>query len=82
VDHIYAQNVFSASLGKLPYPLLSDWHKQTVQDYGVFNSKSETAIRSVFIVDKQGDLAFINKTFDANKKEHYEQVFTELEKIK
>jgi peroxiredoxin len=82
VDQTYAQHVFSASLGKLPYPLLSDWHKQTAKDYGIFDAKNEIAKRSVFVVDKQGNLTFINTSFDANKKDHYEQVFTELEKIK
>lgn len=78
---MYSQKVFSASLGTLPYPLLSDWHKQTVKDYGVFDADKETAIRSVFIVDKQGVIRFMNTTFNARTKEHYEQVFTELQKL-
>lgn len=73
--------MFSASLGKLPFPLLSDWHKQTVKDYGVFNAEKEIAIRSVFIVDKQGVIRYMNLTFDASKKEHYEEVFIELQKL-
>jgi peroxiredoxin len=81
VDHIYSQNVFSASLGVLPYPLLSDWHKETVKLYNVFNAKQEIAIRSVFLVDKQGAITFLNTSFDANKKEHYQQVFDEMEKL-
>ncbi len=81
VDHIYAHNVFAASLGTLPYPLLSDWHKQTVKKYKVFNQESETAIRSVFVVDKAGSIQFSNTSFDAKKKEDYEEVFSELKKL-
>lgn len=81
VDHIHSHNVFAASLGTLPYPLLSDWHKQTVKSYNVFNEKGETAIRSVFVVDKEGIINYINTSFKADKKEDYEAVFSELEKL-
>lgn len=81
VDHIHSHRVFAASLGTLPYPLLSDWHKQTVKTYNVFNAEKENAIRSVFLVDKEGSLRFINTTFDARNRGHYEQVFQELKKL-
>ncbi|MBU9721547.1 redoxin domain-containing protein [Bacillus alkalicola] len=81
VDHIYAHNVFAASLGTLPYPLLSDWHKQTVKDYGVFHEKNETAIRSVFVINKDGIVTYVNTAFDAKKQEDYEEVFAQLEKL-
>lgn len=81
VDHIYSHQVFNASLGMLPYPLLSDWHKQTVKDYGVFDQKKETAIRSVFLVNKQGIIQYINTSFDAAQVEDYEEVFKQLERM-
>lgn len=82
VDHIHSHRVFAASMGTLPYPLLSDWHKQTVKSYKVFNEKGETAIRSVFVVDKAGVITYINTSFKADKKEDYEAVFSELGKLK
>lgn len=81
VDHIHSHRVFAASMGTLPYPLLSDWFKQTVKSYFVFNEKGETAIRSVFVVNKVGVLTYINTSFKADKKEDYEAVFNELEKL-
>ncbi len=81
VDHIHSHNVFAASLGTLPYPLLSDWHRQTVKDYKVFNEKGEVAVRSVFVVNKEGVICFTNTSFKADKKEDYEAVFMELEKL-
>lgn len=80
-DHIYSHHVFSASLSRLPYPLLSDWHRQTIKDYKVFNEKGEVAIRSVFVVNKDGVITYLNTSFKADKKEDYEAVFSELEKI-
>jgi peroxiredoxin len=81
VDHIHSHRVFEASMGTLPYPLLSDWHKKTVKDYKVFNEKGETAIRSVFILNKEGVIAYTNTSFKADKKEDYEAVFNELGKL-
>ena len=81
MDHIHAHNVFAASLGTLPYPLVADWHKQTVKNYKVFNEKGEVAIRSVFVVDKNGIIRYLNTSFKADKKEDYEAVFSELEKL-
>ncbi|MBT2659236.1 redoxin domain-containing protein [Bacillus sp. ISL-18] len=81
VDHIHSHRVFAASMGTLPYPLLSDWHKQTVKNYQVFNEKGETAIRSVFVVNKAGVITYLNTSFKADKKEDYEAVFNELERL-
>lgn len=80
-DHIHSHNVFSASLSMLPYPLLSDWHRQTIKNYKVFNAKGEVAIRSVFVVDRNGVITYFNTSFKADKKEDYEAVFAELEKL-
>jgi peroxiredoxin len=81
VDHIHSHRVFAASMGTLPYPLVSDWHKLSVKDYKVFNEKGGTAIRSVFVVNKEGIISYSNLEFKADKKEDYEAVFTELEKL-
>lgn len=80
-DHIHSHNVFSASMSTLPYPLLSDWHRQTIKDYKVFNEKGEVAIRSVFVVNRDGLITYLNTSFKAEKKEDYEAVFSELEKL-
>lgn len=68
-------------MGTLPYPLVSDWRRQTIKDYNVFNEKGEVAIRSVFVVNRDGIITYINTSFNADKKEDYEAVFSELEKL-
>lgn len=81
VDHIHAHRVFEASMGTLPYPLLSDWDKSIVKAYKVFNAKGGTAIRSVFVVNQEGILTYSNTSFKADNPEHYQAVFNELEKL-
>jgi peroxiredoxin len=68
-------------MGTLPYPLVSDWQRQTIKDYQVYNEKGGVAIRSVFIVNKEGVITYINTSFKADKKEDYEAVFSELGKL-
>lgn len=80
-DHIHSHRVFEASMGTLPYPLLSDWHRQTIKSYNVYNEKGGTAVRSVFVVNKEGIITYLNTSFKADKKEDYEAVFKELEKL-
>lgn len=81
VDQIYSHNVFSASLGTLPYPLLSDWHKETVKKYDVYDKENEVAIRSCFLVDKDGLLVYQNTGFDASNHRDYERLLAECEKL-
>lgn len=42
------------TLGKLAYPLLSDFSKQTARAYGVLDESSSTARRGLFIIDPGG----------------------------
>lgn len=50
----FSQQAFSDFL-KLNFPLLSDFPEvKTAQAYGVFNADRKLAVRSYFIVDKQG----------------------------
>lgn len=81
VDHIYSHNVFEASLGTLPFPLLSDWFKKTAKDYGVFNPEDETAKRSVFVINKEGKITFMNTQFKADEDEHYTECLEHLERL-
>ena len=52
--------MFAASLGGLPYPVLSDFHPkgQVAQAYGVWNPDLGTSRRAVIIVDKEGVIRY------------------------
>jgi peroxiredoxin len=47
----------------------------------VYNEKGGVAIRSVFVVNRDGVITYMNTSFKADKKEDYEAVFSELEKL-
>jgi peroxiredoxin len=54
MNHPLSQKAFADFL-KLNFPLLSDFPDgKTTQAYGVFNADRRLAVRSYFIVDKQG----------------------------
>lgn len=54
------QRAFAASLGGIPYPLLSDFypHGQVAQLYGLFDEGRGTAVRAVVVVDREGVVRF------------------------
>ncbi|NJP38478.1 redoxin domain-containing protein [Bacillus luteus] len=81
VDHMYTQNVFEATLGTLPYPLLADWHKTTARDFGVLDPEDEVSSRACFLIHRDGTLAYRNEAFDAENDAHYQEVFEACRKL-
>lgn len=65
---------------KLPFPLLSDYSRDTVHQYNVFHNdfgglKGYTAAkRSVFILDRNGVVAYKWVTEDPGKEPPYEDL--------
>ena len=58
MNHPLSQKAFSDFL-KLNFPLLTDFPDgKTSQAYGVFNADRRLAVRSYFIVDKQGVIRY------------------------
>jgi glutaredoxin-dependent peroxiredoxin len=67
---------------KLNFPLLSDFNKQAIRDYGVFNEDmiglKGIAKRAVFVIDKDGIIRHREVLEDARKEPDYEKVFGAL----
>ena len=67
---------------KLSFPLLSDFNKQVVRDYGVFNEDmiglKGIAKRAVFVIDKNGVVRHREVLNDARNEPDYEKVFTTI----
>lgn len=67
---------------KLTFPLLSDFNKQVIRDYGVFNEDmiglKGIAKRAVFVLDKDGIVRYAEVLDDARNEPHYEAVFEAL----
>jgi peroxiredoxin len=67
---------------KLTFPLLSDFNKQAIRDYGVFNEDmiglKGIAKRAVFVIDKDGTVRHREVLEDARNEPDYDKVFGAL----
>ena len=67
---------------KLTFPLLSDFNKQVIRDYGVFNEDmiglKGIAKRAVFVIDKGGIVRHREVLEDARNEPDYDKVFSAL----
>ena len=67
---------------KLTFPLLSDFNKQAIREYGVFNEDliglKGIAKRAVFVLDKDGVVRHREVLDDARNEPDYQKVFSAL----
>ena len=64
VDSVPANKEFGAKNG-ITFPLLSDFKRTVVRDYGIFNEEQGFGNRATFIVDKEGIIQHIDVGNDA-----------------
>jgi len=68
---------------QFPFPLLCDFNKQTIRDYGVFNEDmiglKGIAKRAVFVIDQDGIVRHREVLEDARNEPDYERVFAALD---
>ena len=57
IDSHYANEAFARQLG-LGFPLLSDFNHEVSQTYGVFEPQKGHSGRAVFVIDRQGRVAY------------------------
>jgi peroxiredoxin len=78
VDTFFALKAF-ADQQHLTFPLLSDFNKQVIRDYGVFNEDmiglKGIAKRAVFVVDKDGVVRYREVLDDARNEPNYDKVY-------
>lgn len=55
----FASNAEFAKKINVTFPLLSDWKRTTVKDYGVYNETSGYGVRGTFVIDKEGIIQHI-----------------------
>jgi glutaredoxin-dependent peroxiredoxin len=69
----------------LTFPLLSDFNKQAIRDYGVFNDDmiglKGIAKRAVFVIDQDGVVRHREVLDDARNEPDYEKVFEALTEL-
>src|SRR4051812_23573830 len=77
VDTFFALKAFSDQQ-HFTFPLLSDFNKQVIRDYGVFNEDmiglKGIAKRAVFVIDKEGIVRHREVLDDARNEPDYEAV--------
>jgi peroxiredoxin len=78
VDTFFALKAFQKDQ-QLTFPLLSDFNKQVIREYGVYNEDmvglKGIAKRAVFVVDKDGVVRHRQVLEDARNEPDYEKVF-------
>ena len=81
VDTFFTLKVFQDQQ-QLPFPLLSDFNKTAIRDYGVFNPDmvglKGLAKRAVFVLDKDGIVRHREVLDDARNEPDYARVFETL----
>jgi peroxiredoxin len=84
VDTFFALKAFQADW-KLAFPLLSDFNKDVIRLYGVFNEDmiglKGIAKRSVFVLDRNGVVQHREVLEDARDEPDYEGVFAALSSL-
>jgi glutaredoxin-dependent peroxiredoxin len=84
VDSFFALKAFHDQQ-TFTFPLLSDFNKQAIRDYGVFNEDmiglKGIAKRAVFVLDKDGVVRHREVLEDARNEPDYAAVFAALAKL-
>src|SRR5262249_36148009 len=84
VDTFFALKAFHDQQ-KLTFPLLSDFNKQVIRDYGVLNEDmiglKGIAKRAVFVLDKDGVVRHREVLEDARNEPDYDHVFATLAQL-
>jgi peroxiredoxin len=82
VDNIPTLYAWTNQMGKLWFPVLSDFypHGKVAELYGVLRSDGTTE-RALFVIDKKGMIRYID-VHDINKRPSLEVLIRELEKLK
>jgi peroxiredoxin (alkyl hydroperoxide reductase subunit C) len=58
MDSFASNKAFAEKIG-VTFPLLSDWKRKVVKDYGIYNEETGYAARATFVVDKEGILRHV-----------------------
>jgi peroxiredoxin len=85
VDTFFTLGAFKKDQ-KLNFPLLSDFNKDVIQSYGVFNPDmiglKGIAKRATFVLDKDGVIRHAEVQEDARNEPNYDKVFETLSTLK
>jgi len=81
VDSHYANEAFARSLN-LSFPLLSDFRRQAMTAYGVLNTELGRSERAIFVIDKNGHIAYSDVSPNADQVPSIDRVIEALRRLK
>jgi peroxiredoxin len=83
IDAQPAKAAWAKSLGSISYDLLSDFHPhgEVAQKYGVFRPKEGFSERAIFVIDKDGRVAW-SKVYEIPEQPRNDEVFSALEQLR
>lgn len=82
VDSVHSHIAWAKSLGGISYDLLADFHPKAAvaQSYGVYREAGGISERALFIVDKEGKIAYID-IHEISDQPDNEELFDVLKKL-
>ena len=82
-DQVFTNEAWAKSMGGLSYPLLSDhWpHGYVAALYGVLRGESGICERAIFVIDKQGKVAYVD-VHDIAEQPPTDKIMAALDKLK
>jgi peroxiredoxin len=60
MDSFASNKRFAEDIG-VKFPLLSDWKREVVKSYGVYDERSGYGMRATFVVDKEGRIRYVEE---------------------
>ncbi|MBV9927608.1 MAG: peroxiredoxin [Acidobacteria bacterium] len=80
-DYVFSHHEW-AKFHKLQFPLLSDHDHRVARMYDSFMEQAGFNKRTVYLIDKEGVVRYVNLAFKAGDKKDYDALRAELEKLK
>jgi peroxiredoxin len=79
IDAQPAKSAWAESLGPISFDLLSDFypHGEVARKYGVFREHDGISDRAVFVIDKQGRIAWV-RTYEIPEQPNNDELFATL----
>jgi peroxiredoxin len=79
-DYVFSHHEW-AKHHNLPFPLLSDHDHKVAKAYDSYNEQYGLNKRTIFLIDKDGVVRYVNMAFKAGDKKDYDALRAELEKL-
>ena len=80
-DYVFSHHEW-AKHHKLPFALLSDHDHKVARAYDSYMEQYGLNKRTIFLIDKEGIVRYVNLALKANEKKDYDALRAELEKLK